>query len=114
MYPQCRRREHCVVRSSRISALPGDISMNRVLVAILFLFLPASSLADDLFDIKPVGDGIYAGIAKPDYEVNYNAAAINFDDVRIQVETHSKLSTACFLFAEITKSMPFSVKFVIK
>src|SRR5882724_4323135 len=56
--PQCRRREYCVVRSSRISALPGDISMNRVLVAILFLFLPASSLADDLFDIKPVADGI--------------------------------------------------------
>jgi len=65
MYPQ---REHCVVRSSRISALPGDISMNRVLVAILFLFLPASSLADDLFDIKPVADGIYAAIAKPTYK----------------------------------------------
>ena len=76
MYPQCRRREHCVVRSSRISALPGDISMNRVLVAILFLFLPASSLADDLLDIKPVADGIYAAIAKPAYKVNCNAAII--------------------------------------
>ena len=42
--------------------------MNRVLVAILFLLLPAFCPADDLFDIKPVADGVYAAIAKPTYK----------------------------------------------
>jgi hypothetical protein len=31
-------------------------------------------VADDLFDIKPVADGIYAAIAKPAHKVNCNAA----------------------------------------
>ena len=39
--------------------------MNRVLLAIFFLLLPISCVADDLFDIKPVADVIYAAIAKP-------------------------------------------------
>ena len=59
--------------------------MNRALLAILFLFLPASCLADDLFDIKPVADGIYAAIAKPAYKVNCNAAIIFLDDVVLVV-----------------------------
>ena len=42
--------------------------MNRVLLAILFLFLPVSCVADDLFDIKPVAEGVYAAIAKPAYK----------------------------------------------
>ena len=48
--------------------------MNRVLVAILFLFLPLYCVADDLFDIKPVADGVYAAIAKPAFKINCNAA----------------------------------------
>jgi hypothetical protein len=64
--------------------------MNGVLLAILFLFLPASSVADDLFDInKPVADGVYAAIAKPAYKVNCNAAIIFLDDVVLVVDTHS-------------------------
>ena len=50
--------------------------MNRVAVAILFLFLPLYCVADDLFAIKPVADGVYAAIAKPACQVNCNAAII--------------------------------------
>ena len=87
--------------------------MNRVLVAILFLFLPASSLADDLFDIKPVADGIYAAIARPAYKVNCNAAIIILDDAVLVVDTHSKPSAARVLIEQIKKLTPKPGKFVV-
>ena len=80
--------------------------MNRVLVAILFLCLPAFSVADDLFDIKPVADGIYAAIAKPAYKVNCNAAIIFLDDVVLVVDTHSKPSAARALIDQIKQLTP--------
>jgi hypothetical protein len=80
--------------------------MNRVLVAILFLCLPASCVADDLFDIKPVADDIYAAIAKPAYKVNCNAAIIILDDAVLVVDTHSKPSAAKALIEQIKKLTP--------
>jgi len=77
--------------------------MNRVLGAILFLFLPAFGVADDLFDIKPVADGVYAAIAKPAYKVNCNAAIILLDDGVLVVDTHSKPSAARALIGQIKK-----------
>src|SRR6266403_952018 len=87
--------------------------MNGVLLAILFLFLPASSVADDLFDIKPVADGVYAAIAKPAYKVNCNATIIFLDDVVLVVDTHSKPSAARALIEQIKKLTPKPVKFVV-
>src|ERR1700716_1915108 len=87
--------------------------MNGVLLAILFLFLPASSVADDLFDIKPVADGVYAAIAKPAYKVNCNAAIIFLDDVVLVVDTHSKPSAARALIEQIKKLTSKPVKFVV-
>src|SRR5947207_14152893 len=87
--------------------------MNGVLLAILFLFLPASSVADDLFDIKPVADGVYAAISKPTYKVNCNAAIIFLDDVVLGVDTHSKPSAARALIEQIKKLTPKPVKFVV-
>src|SRR5882762_7781376 len=87
--------------------------MNGVLLAILFLFLPASSVADDLFDIKPVADGVYAAIAKPAYKVNCNAAIMFLDDVVLVVDTHSKPSAARALIEQIKKLTPKPVKFVV-
>jgi len=53
---------------------------SRFLLLILFL-LPATSLAaDDLFDIKPMADGVYAAISKYAYKVNCNAAIIILSD----------------------------------
>ena len=87
--------------------------MNRALLAILFLFLPASCVADDLFDIKRVADGVYAAIAKPAYKVNCNAAIILLDDVVLVVDTHSKPSAARALIEQIKKLTPKPVRFVV-
>jgi len=88
--------------------------MNRVLLAIFFfLFLAARSVADDLFDIKPVADGVYAAIAKPVYKVNCNAAIIFLDDAVLVVDTHSKPSAARALIEQIKKLTPKPVKFVV-
>ena len=51
--------------------------MKRFLLLALFLLLAGTGpAAEDLFDIKPVADGVYAAIAKPAYRVNCNAAII--------------------------------------
>src|SRR6516162_2571335 len=87
--------------------------MSRALVAVLLLFLPAVCRADDLFDIKPVADGVYAAIAKPTYKVNCNAAIIVLDDVVLVVDTHSKPSAARALIEQIKKLTPKPVRFVV-
>jgi glyoxylase-like metal-dependent hydrolase (beta-lactamase superfamily II) len=92
----------------------------------LALLLPATSFAaalpsavpgevpsEDLFDIKPIADGVYAAIAKPAYKVNCNAAIIFLGDSVLVVDTHSKPSAARALIEQIKKLTPKPVKFVV-
>jgi len=55
----------------------------------------------ELFELKPVADGIYAAIAAPRYKVNSNAAVIVTNDGVIVVDSHSKPSAAYALYREI-------------
>src|SRR5262252_9367329 len=87
--------------------------MNRVTVAILFLFVPLYCVAKDLFDIKPVADGVYAAISKPAYKVNCNAAVIFIDDAVLVVDTHSKPSAARALIEQIKQLTPKPVRYVV-
>src|SRR3989440_4850723 len=87
--------------------------MNGVLLAILFLFLPASSVADDLFDIKPIAAGVYAAIATPAYKVNCNAAIILLGDSVLVVDTHSKPSAARALIEQIKRITDKPVRYVV-
>jgi cyclase len=57
--------------------------------------------ANDLFEFKPVADGVYAAIAAPRYKVNSNAAVILTDDGVVVVDSHSKPSAARGLLREI-------------
>jgi hypothetical protein len=58
----------------------------------IFLLLSVRcAAADDLFEIKPVADGVYAAIAKPAYKVNCNAAVILLDDSVLVVDTTPSL-----------------------
>src|SRR5215467_14588857 len=78
------------------------------------LLLPVACFAaDDLFEIKPIADGVYAAIAKPAYKVNCNAAIILLDDGVLVVDTHSKPSAARALIEQIKKLTPKPVKFVV-
>src|SRR3984885_1497053 len=89
--------------------------MKRTLCLALLLFVAAlsTSAADDLFDIKPMADGVYAAIAKPAYKVNCNAAIILFDDSVLVVDTHSKPSAARALIEQIRKLTDKPVRYVV-
>ena len=88
--------------------------MRRRSVLLLFLsFSVPAFTVDDLFDIKPVADGVYAAISKPAYKVNCNAAIILLDDGVLVVDTHSKPSAARALIEQIKKLTPKPVKFVV-
>jgi glyoxylase-like metal-dependent hydrolase (beta-lactamase superfamily II) len=81
----------------------------------LVLLLPATCVAgaEDLFDIKPMADGVYAAIAKPAYKINCNAAIIVLGDGVLVVDTHSKPSAARALIEQIKKLTPKPVKYVV-
>ena len=54
----------------------------------------ASTADKELFELRPVADGIYAAIAAPRYKVNSNAAVILTSDGVVVVDSHSKPSAA--------------------
>ena len=84
------------------------------LTLLVALFLPLTCrAADDLFEIKPMADGVYAAISKPAYKVNCNAAIILLEDGVLVVDTHSKPSAARALIEQIKKLTPKPVKFVV-
>src|SRR5262249_10478133 len=61
----------------------------------------AQTASKDLFELKKVGDGVYAAIAAPRYKVNCNAAVILTNDGVVVVDSHSKPSAARGLYNEI-------------
>ncbi len=61
----------------------------------------AHTAEKDLFELKPVADGVYAAIAAPRYKVNSNAAVILTNDGVVVVDSHSKPSAAFALYREI-------------
>ena len=87
--------------------------MKRALWFVVFLLFSVTCLADDLFDIKPVAEGVYAAIAKPAYKVNCNAVIILLDDGVLVVDTHSKPSAARGLIDQIKKMTDKPVKYVV-
>jgi cyclase len=72
-----------------------------------------STAAQDLFDIKPVTNGVYAAIAKPAYKLNCNAAIILLDDSVLVVDTHSKPSAARALIEQVKKITDKPVRYVV-
>ena len=61
----------------------------------------AQTAGKDLFELKKVGDGVYAAIAAPRYKVNCNAAVVMTNDGVVVVDSHSKPSAARALYNEI-------------
>ncbi len=88
------------------------LTRNRWSVLFLLLF-GGCAAAQDLFDIKPVADGVYAAIAKPAYKTNCNAAIILLGDSVLVVDTHSKPSAARGLIAQIKTLTDKPVKYVV-
>ncbi|HZP89333.1 MAG TPA: MBL fold metallo-hydrolase [Burkholderiales bacterium] len=61
----------------------------------------APTAHEELFELKPVADGVYAAIAAPRYKVNSNAAVILTNDGVVVVDSHSKPSAALALYRQI-------------
>jgi cyclase len=89
--------------------------MRRIFCSALMLCLLTATIAraEDLFDIKPMADGVYAAIAKPAYKVNCNAAIILLGDSVLVVDTHSKPSAARALIEQIKKITDKPVRYVV-
>lgn len=73
----------------------------------------AETSGKELFELKPVADGVYAAIAAPRYKVNCNAAVIMTNDGVVVVDSHSKPSAAFALYQEIQSVTRQPVKRVI-
>src|SRR5450432_1629157 len=73
----------------------------------------AKTADKDLFELKPVADGIYAAIAAPRYKVNCNAVVILTNDGVVVVDSHSKPSAALALYREVQSITKQPIKRVI-
>src|SRR5580698_5479996 len=58
------------------------------------LLWTGAAFAGELFDIKPIADGVYAAIAKPTFRTNCNSIIVLLDDGVLVVDTESKPSAA--------------------
>ena len=61
----------------------------------------AQTAGAESFELKKVGDGIWAAVAAVRYKVNSNAAVIETNDGVVVVDSHSKPSAARSLYKEI-------------
>ena len=87
--------------------------MKRLFALAALLLFAATARAEDLFDIKPLAEGVWAAIAKPAYKVNCNAAIILLGDSVLVVDTHSKPSAARALIEQIKKLTDKPVRYVV-
>src|SRR5262245_36039930 len=55
----------------------------------------------ELFEVKKIGDGVWAAVAAARFKTNCNAAVIETNDGVIVVDSHSKPSAAAALYKEI-------------
>ncbi len=75
---------------------------NRAQAAFLAAALAsAPASAQELFDLKPVADGVYAALARPTTPINCNAAVMVYDEGVLVVDTHSRPSSARALMQQI-------------
>lgn len=82
-------------------------------LAAVLLLLVRPALAQELFDIKPMAEGVYAAIARPTSILNCNAAIIMLDDCVMVVDTHSKPSAARALTERIKKLTDKPIRYVV-
>jgi cyclase len=93
----------------------GHIKMRSISkLAILLLFFAATSFAaDDIFEIKPVANGVYAAIARPTFRLNCNAAIVVLDDSVLVVDSEGIPAAAREVIADIKKITPKPVKYLV-
>jgi glyoxylase-like metal-dependent hydrolase (beta-lactamase superfamily II) len=96
--------------------LAREDAMNRKLracaTALILLAGPVAG-GDDLFDLRPVADGVYAAVARPATPINCNAAVVVYDEGVLVVDTHSRPSSARQLIAQIRSVTDKPVRYAV-
>jgi len=77
------------------------MNRSRLECAVAVALLSSSVQAEDLFDLKPVAEGVYAALARPATPINCNAAVVVYDEGVLVVDTHSRPSSARALIQQI-------------
>jgi cyclase len=73
----------------------------------------AQTAASESFELKKVGDGVWAGVAAARYKINSNAAVVETNDGLVIVDTHSKPSAAQALYKDIQAVSKKPVKKIV-
>ena len=73
----------------------------------------AQTAGAESFELKKVGDGVWAAVAAMRYKINSNAAVIETNDGVVVVDSHSKPSAARSLYKEIQAVSKKPVKKII-
>jgi cyclase len=89
------------------------IKMTCGCMAMAALLGTSSAGAQDLFDLQPVGDGVYAAIAKPRTPINCNAAIVVYDEGVLVMDTHSRPSSASALIRQIKSVTDKPVRYAV-
>ena len=73
----------------------------------------APAAAQELFDLKPVADGVYAALARPATPINCNAAVVVYDEGVLVVDTHSRPSSARALMQQVKAVTDKPVRYAV-
>jgi cyclase len=73
----------------------------------------SNARAQDLFELQPIADGVYAALAKPREPINCNAAVIVYDEGVLVVDTHSRPSSAQALIRQIRTVTDKPVRYAV-
>ena len=84
-----------------------------VMTAMMACLVARGAVAQELFDLQKVSDGVYAAIAKPRTPINCNAAVIVYDEGVLVVDTHSRPSSAQALIAQIKSITDKPVRYAV-
>jgi cyclase len=68
---------------------------------------------DARFEVRKIGDGVWAAVAAPAYKVNCNTAIIEDDEGVMVVDTHSKPSAARVIVGMLRELTPKPVRYVV-
>jgi glyoxylase-like metal-dependent hydrolase (beta-lactamase superfamily II) len=73
----------------------------------------ATIVADGLFEIRNIADGVWVAVAAPAFKVNCNTAIIEVDDGVVIVDSHSKPSAARAILDVLPTLTPKPVRYVV-
>jgi glyoxylase-like metal-dependent hydrolase (beta-lactamase superfamily II) len=86
---------------------------SRACLTVLGLLASQTASGQELFELQPVADGVYAALARPRTPINCNAAVVVYDEGVLVVDTHSRPSSANALIRQIRALTDKPVRYAV-